>query len=185
MQRSIKSDHTRAVELSEGSRWKLRIFSLVFVVGMFVLMEVMRYALVADLGRHKERLLAEGVSSIIFGLVLLKWLETIQQRRVEALAQMQRVLEANDRIRNALEMISLSAYVTQNQESIRVISEGVNRIEMVLREVLPAEVYFAAAREHARRTARAFNSKDTTRNTSQSVSEVNSVSDQESVPDPR
>ena len=176
MQRSIKSDQIAALEASEGSPWKLRVFSLVFVVGMFVLMEIMRYALIADLGRHRERLLAEGVSSIIFGLVLLKWLETLQQRRLEALAQMQRVLEANDRIRNALEMISLSAYVTQNQESIRVISEGVNRIETVLREVLPAEVYFAAAREQARRAARQFDSKESARDSNHGISEEKSVS---------
>ncbi len=128
-------------ELDERSRWKLRFLSLVFVLGMFVLMELMRYALVADLGRHKERLLAEGITSIIFGLVLLKWLQSIYQRRQQAIAQMRRVLEANDRIRNALEMIALSAYVTRNEEAIRVISEGVNRIEFVLRDVLPAEVY--------------------------------------------
>jgi len=129
-------------ELDQSSRWKLRILSLVFVLGMFALMEAMRYALVADLGRHRERLLAEGISSIVFGLVLLKWLESAYKRRQLAIAQMRRVLEVNDRIRNALEMISLSAYVTQNQEAIRVISEGVNRIEFVLRDVLPGDFYF-------------------------------------------
>src|SRR5581483_11022697 len=108
--------------------------------------------LVADLGRHRERLLAEGISSIVFGLVLLKWLESAYKRRQLAIAQMRRVLEVNDRIRNALEMISLSAYVTQNQEAIRVISEGVNRIEFVLRDVLPPNVYFAVARQHATKT---------------------------------
>jgi hypothetical protein len=126
----------------ERSEWKLRFLSLLFVLGMFVLMEAMRYALVSDLGRHKERLLAEAISSVVFGLVLLKWLESTYRRRQQALAQMRRVLEVNDRIRNALEMISLSAYVTRNEEAIRVISEGVNRIEFVLREVLPGDFYF-------------------------------------------
>lgn len=144
-----KSDEVSTADLGQGSPWKLRILSLLFVLGMFALTELMRYALVADLGRHKERLLAEGLTSIVFGLVLLKWLESIQQRRLESVAQLQRVLEANDRIRNALEMISLSAYVTQNQQAIRVISEGVNRIEAVLRDVLPPKVYFAGARQHA------------------------------------
>ena len=177
MKRSSHSHHNAAITLSEGSRWKLRVLSLVFVLGMFVLMEAMRYALVADLGRHKERLLAEGISSIIFGLVLLKWLESLQHRRLEAIAQMRRVLEANDRIRNALEMICLSAYVTQNQESIRIISEGVNRIEMALREVLPSEVYFAAAREHARMSKPELNAKGPPRGVSETVSENNRVSE--------
>ncbi len=128
-------------QLETTMRWKLRVLSLLFVLGMFVLMELMRFALVSDLGRHRERLLAEGITSITFGLVLLKWLQSVYERRQLAIAQMRRVLEANDRIRNALEMIALSAYVTQNQEAIRVISEGVNRIEFVLRDVLPAEVY--------------------------------------------
>ena len=149
MKRSKKADEVSDADLGQGSPWKLRILSLVFVVGMFALTELMRYALVADLGRHRERLLAEGLSSIVFGLVLLKWLETIQQRRLDSIRQLQRVLEANDRIRNALEMISLSAYVTQNQQAIRVISEGVNRIEAVLRDILPPNVYFAVARQHA------------------------------------
>ena len=60
-------------ELDQRSEWKLKFLSLLFVLGMFVLMEAMRYALVSDLGRHKERLLAEAISSVVFGLVLLKW----------------------------------------------------------------------------------------------------------------
>lgn len=143
MKESARITRTPNAQLDQRSLWKLRILSLLFVVGMFVLMELMRYALVADLGRHKERLLAEGISSVVFGLLLLKWLESTYQRRQEAIAQLQRILEVNDRIRNALEMISLSAYVTQNQDAIRVISEGVNRIEFVLREVLPGYAYFA------------------------------------------
>ena len=156
---------TSDAELDPSSRWKLRILSLIFVLGMFALMEAMRYALVADLGRHRERLLAEGISSVVFGLLLLKWLESTYRRRQQAIAQMRRVLEVNDRIRNALEMISLSAYVTQNQEAIRVISEGVNRIEFVLRDVLPGDFYFAGgAWRHAGSAAETHGATEQFRN---------------------
>ena len=53
---------------------------------------------------------------------------------------MQVIAEMNHHIRNALTPISLSTYVTDSQQRIRVISEGVDRIDWALREILPREM---------------------------------------------
>jgi signal transduction histidine kinase len=50
---------------------------------------------------------------------------------------MQVIAEMNHHIRNGLAAISLSTDAIQSQQSIRVISESVDRIEWALREVLP------------------------------------------------
>jgi hypothetical protein len=44
-------------------------------------------------------------------------------------------------VRNALEVISLSAYITRDEEAIGRIMEGVNRIDWALREILPRESF--------------------------------------------
>jgi signal transduction histidine kinase len=103
----------------------------------FVVTEVMHYLLVPDLGRVWERLLAEGLSAVVVALLTAGLIHQANLRREAALLRMQVIAEMNHHIRNALAAISLSADIIQNQQSIQVISESVDRIEWALREVLP------------------------------------------------
>jgi signal transduction histidine kinase len=108
------------------------------VVGLvsFLVTELMHQFLVADLGRHWERLLAEGVSAVVVAGLTAGFVHAGNQRQEAALLRMQVISEMNHHIRNALGAISLSTDSIQNHDCVRVISDSVDRIEWTLREVL-------------------------------------------------
>jgi len=109
----------------------------------------MHYVLVPDLGRHQERLLAEGLSAFIVSCLIAKLANINRRQQRLTMARMQVIAEMNHHIRNALTSISLSAHVTENQQLIRVISEGVERIDWALREILLREVPLREEQRHS------------------------------------
>lgn len=106
----------------------------------FLATELLHYWLVPDLGRHQERLLAEALSALIVSCLVAKLASVSQQRYRLTVARMQVIAEMNHHIRNALTPISLSLDTTGNHQLIRAISEGVDRIDWALREILPREM---------------------------------------------
>lgn len=102
----------------------------------FLVTEFMHYLLAPDIGRNRERLLAEGVSAVIVALLTAMAVRAASQRREAALLRMQVISEMNHHIRNALAAISLTTDSIENQQCIRVISESVDHIEWALREIL-------------------------------------------------
>jgi signal transduction histidine kinase len=129
---ATKDDHRGLV----ASLWaKLVPLAVGFV--SFAVTELMHYLLVPDLGRLWERLLAEGLSAVVVALLTAGLIHQANQRREAALLRIQVIAEMNHHIRNALAAISLSTDTIENQQSIRVISQSVDRITWALREVLP------------------------------------------------
>jgi hypothetical protein len=124
------------------ARWSISFRVVVVAIGVglvsFLATELMHYLLVPDLGGRWERLLAEGVSALLVAVLTAGLMNIADQRREAALLRMQVIAEMNHHIRNALAAISLSLPedTTQNQQSIRVISDSVDRIEWSLREIL-------------------------------------------------
>jgi signal transduction histidine kinase len=110
-----------------------------FIGAAFLVSELMYYLLVPDLGRHGERIMAEGVSALIIGGLAAALFRIIIERKQVTVARLQVISEMNHHIRNALTAISLSAHLIPNQQSVRVIQESVERIEWALREILPRE----------------------------------------------
>jgi hypothetical protein len=142
-----------------GSTHMLVIVALGFGATVFFVTECMHYLLVPNLGRHAERMVAEGVSALIVGCLAAMLFRSAREHRQATRARLQVIAEMNHHIRNALTPISLSAYAAQDQQSIRVIAEGVERIEWALREILPRQrplpdrernrlCYFAWKEEH-------------------------------------
>lgn len=105
----------------------------------FVATELMHYLLVSDLGRSRERLLAEGLSALIVTCLTAKLAQIARERHQLTVARMQVISEMNHHIRNALTPISLTISATEDQQLVRIISEGVDRIDWALREILPRE----------------------------------------------
>jgi signal transduction histidine kinase len=122
-----------------GSTQMLVIVALGFGVIVFFVIEFMHYLLVPDLGRHAERMVAEGMSALIVGCLAAMLFRGAREHRQATRARLQVIADMNHHIRNALSPISLSASVVQNQQAIRAISEGVERIEWALREILPRQ----------------------------------------------
>lgn len=115
-----------------------RVIAVSVVVGLvsFLVTELMHHFLVADLGRHWERLLAEGVSAVVVAGLAAGFMDAANQRQEAALLRMQVISEMNHHIRNALGAICLTTDSIQNHQCVRVISDSVDRIEWTLREVL-------------------------------------------------
>lgn len=122
--------------------------SLRFVLGAalgvgivsFLASELMHYMLVPDLGRNRERLLAEGLSALIVSGLAARLVQITRERQRLTMARMQVIAEMNHHIRNALSPIFLALDGNDNQQLVQLISEGVERIDWALREVLPREV---------------------------------------------
>lgn len=127
--------------VNQAWRRKLLLVIAGFAVAAFVVTELMHYLLVPDLGPYQERVMAEAGSALILGMLAAKLLHNAYKARQHALARLQVIAELNHHVRNALEVISLSAYITHDEEAIRRIMEGVNRIDWALREILPQEKF--------------------------------------------
>jgi len=119
-----------------ASAMRVQLVSVAVGFASFFATELMHFLLVPDIGRRWERLLAEGVSALIVAGLTAGLMHAANQRQEAALVRMQVISEMNHHIRNALGAISLTADSIQNEQSVRVISESVDRIEWTLREVL-------------------------------------------------
>jgi signal transduction histidine kinase len=106
----------------------------------FLATELMHYWLVPDIGRNRERLLAEALSALILSCLIAKLACMARQQQRLTIARMQVIAEVNHHIRNALAPISLSVDAIENRQLISIISDGVDRIDWALREVLPREL---------------------------------------------
>jgi signal transduction histidine kinase len=106
----------------------------------FLATELMHYLLVPDIGRYRERLLAEGLSAFVVSCLVAKLVYINRKQHGLTMARMQVIAEMNHHIRNALTPISLSLDATDHQQLNGVISEAVDRIDWALREILPRDV---------------------------------------------
>jgi hypothetical protein len=70
------------------------------------------------------------------GIFLFMVLRKIRERRLLTLRRLTAIREMNHEIRNALELIQLSAYSTHHQDAIVAITDAVDRIQWTLREML-------------------------------------------------
>ncbi|MFY9905704.1 MAG: hypothetical protein WBD45_24245 [Terriglobales bacterium] len=139
MQRLSRASRERA-RLEPGSRRFVLGAALGVGLVSFLATELLHYWLVPDIGRNHERLLAEGLSALIVCCLVAKLASVMWQQHRLTLARMQVIAEMNHHIRNALAPISLSMEAIENQQLIRVIRDGVDRIDWALREILPREV---------------------------------------------
>jgi hypothetical protein len=129
-----------AIRETRLSSW-IRLLGTALGVGIvsFLATELMHRWLVPDLGRNHERWLAEAFSAVIVTGLVAKLAHIARERHHATVARMQVIDEMNHHIRNALAPIALSVDAIENQQLIRIISEGVDRIDWALREILPRE----------------------------------------------
>lgn len=145
---SVPSGSNHTLGLSNLGKSMMEMSSRRFVLGValgvglvsFLATELLHYWLVPDIGRNQERLLAEGLSALIVSALVAKFASVSRERHRETMARMQVIAEMNHHIRNALAPIALSVDTTENQQLVSAISEGVDRIDWALREILPREI---------------------------------------------
>ena len=75
--------------------------------------------------------IAGGLTAVFIYTVL----RNLRQRRLAVLQRLSAIREMNHEIRNALDLIQLSAYTTQHKQAIAMIKDAVDRIQWTLREI--------------------------------------------------
>jgi len=115
----------------------------------FLATELMHRWLVPDLGRNRERWVAEAFSALIVTCLVAKLAQMARQQYHATIARMQVIGEMNHHIRNAIAPIALAADTIENQHLIRIVSEGVDRIDWALREILPRDKPFLKEERYA------------------------------------
>jgi hypothetical protein len=148
-----KTHHSFGEHLSQeigepGSRRFVAGAAVIVGVVSFAVTELLRYLLVPDIGRVRERLLAELLTALILSGLTAKLVQISRERQRLMLARMQVIAEMNHHIRNALSPVSLTLDATENQQLRLVISGAVDRIDWALREILPREIPLAAEQRH-------------------------------------
>jgi hypothetical protein len=124
------------MRLRESSA-KLIFYS--FVASSFVLMvSLLIQWIVYDDWMHETgplRIVGTSIAAAITFAVVLRWQYSVRQKRREMLRRFEKILDMNDRIRNALQAIECVTYLSQPEatESVR---QSVNAIDAVLSEVL-------------------------------------------------
>ncbi len=86
-----------------------------------------------DFDGAKDRLPIEALFGLLLGYLASKLARAVYKRRKLRTASLDLIRDRNYRIRNALEAISPLAHPLRNQQSIRVIYEGVDQIEDALK----------------------------------------------------
>ena len=81
-------------------------------------------------------LVSDVVAGTLSGIFIFALLRNTRERRLAMLRRLKAIREINHEIRNALELIKLSAYSTHHQQAITTISNAVDRIQWTLREIV-------------------------------------------------
>jgi hypothetical protein len=94
----------------------------------------------AGLSPFRIMLGSDSIAAILAFAFSLRLMRDAKKRRETINRRLQIIGDANHHVRNALQLIQLSAYSTHDQQVIGQISSGVDRIEWVLRELLEEDI---------------------------------------------
>ncbi len=84
-----------------------------------------------------RRMIADMLPLALVGYLFYRVMVLVQVRRAAVAQRVNQLVDVHHHIRNALEIIRLSAHSTQDEQAIAMIEDGVERIQWVLRELLP------------------------------------------------
>ncbi len=92
--------------------------------------------------KHHESTLStveasDVLSALVAGLLFSKIAQYRRARRLALRQRLEVIGDMNHHIRNALEVISLSAHTSNDQQNVKQIRESVDRITWALKEILP------------------------------------------------
>ncbi len=80
--------------------------------------------------------ISDGLAALIAALFALKVVQHSTERRRAVIERLEMIAEMNHHIRNALDVIQLSAHTTRDEAAIAMVNEAVERIEWALQEIL-------------------------------------------------
>lgn len=80
---------------------------------------------------------SDALGGLIAGALVFRLLQYERERRRQFRQRLETIADMNHHIRNALQVISGTAYSAANQKQLTAIRESVARIQWALREILP------------------------------------------------
>lgn len=118
---------------SPGSIVSVAAASGVAVLGVAILLQWVVYN--DWLHQAGMRLVGSVMAGIVTSLFAYRWQWAVREQKLRMLRRFETILQMNDRIRNALQIIECATYAT-NPEAVGPVRDAVDAIEGVLHEVL-------------------------------------------------
>ena len=118
-------------------RLKVYLFGATVLFASFGMGEAAYRVLFSEFDGATDRIPIEALFGLVFAWLATKFINGVYRNREERCARLHFIWARNHQIRGALEAIAPSAHPSQNQQSIRVIREEVDKIERTLKEILP------------------------------------------------
>jgi len=104
----------------------------VFLLGVLLEDALDRFGIRGTSAIIDDLLIGILAGAVVFAYELHRYKTVLRQMRV--------IAEMNHHVRNALQPILYSPYVSEQAEQIKIIQESTQRIQWALREVLPGEL---------------------------------------------
>ncbi len=127
-----------ALQSFPAYRWKLALVALFAAVAVFLISVGIDWLVLHE---HEPRRVAleasDCVAGVIAGSLVFRVLQYEQDRRRQLRHRLEVIAEMNHHVRNALQVISFSAYSYADQQQLAAVKESVGRIQWALKEILP------------------------------------------------
>ena len=127
--------------LASASRARLRWAACSLALISFLLTQGLHWLLfpLSNMDQLLRRMAGDALAAIVIGCLAYRVFRNLNERRRALYERLQLIAELNHHIRNALQVIQLSAVTTQNERAIEQIDESVRRVSSVLHELAPME----------------------------------------------
>lgn len=142
---SMAIDFVRAREGRDDSirfqpieRIKVYLFGATVLFASFGMGEAVYRLLFSQFDGITDRIPVELLFGLVFAWLATKFVDGLYRNRKQRSARLNFIWARNHHIRGAVEGITPLAHPAKNQQSIRVIREEVDRIELALKEILPS-----------------------------------------------
>jgi hypothetical protein len=127
-----------SIQFQPIERLKVYLFGATILFASFGMGEAVYRLLFSEFDGITDRIPLELLFGLVFAWLATKFVGGVYRNRKERSARLNFISARNHHIRGALEGISPLAHPAKNQQSIRVIREEVDRIELALKEILPS-----------------------------------------------
>jgi signal transduction histidine kinase len=118
--------------------WKMLVLSLVAAAAVFIIGSTLDWILLHE---HEPKTVTVEISDALGGMVagslVFRLLQYERERRRRLRQRLEVIADMNHHIRNALQVISGTAYSAADQQQLEAVRQSVNRIQWTLREILP------------------------------------------------
>jgi hypothetical protein len=119
-------------------RLKVYLFGVTILFASFGMGEAVYRLLFSEFDGITDRIPLELLFGLVFAWLATKFVGGVYRNRKQRSARLNFIWARNHHIRGALDGITPLAHPAKNQQSIRVIREEVDRIELALKEILPS-----------------------------------------------